>query len=174
MDIHEFRRQIDDFMGKHPQSPLAYGQQDHFRGLNYYEPDPAYVLEAAVVAFPENEPPLRMQTSSGDERLFRRLAELRFAVGDRPVALTLYSDPSGEELFLPFKDQTNGEETYGAGRYLDNNRPGLAWLNSSRMEIDFNFCYNPYCAYDAGYSCPLPPRENWLPVRIEAGEKGFG
>ncbi|MCB0031150.1 MAG: DUF1684 domain-containing protein, partial [Anaerolineales bacterium] len=105
---------------------------------------------------------------------FRRLAELRFVVGDRPVALTLYSDPSGEELFLPFKDQTNGEETYGAGRYLDNNRPGLAWLNSSRMEIDFNFCYNPYCAYDAGYSCPLPPRENWLPVRIEAGEKGFG
>ena len=172
-EIQNFRRQVDDFMGKHPQSPLGYQGQRAFSGLNYYEPTEAFVIEAEVVPFPDNEPTTTMQTSTGDQREYRRYAELRFEVDGEQVALTVYSDPAGHDLFLPFKDKTNGADTYGAGRYLDNHRPGLQFLNSTTMEINFNYAYNPYCAYNDGYSCPLPPRENWLKVEIQAGEKDF-
>ncbi|MCI0396478.1 MAG: DUF1684 domain-containing protein, partial [Chloroflexi bacterium] len=73
----------------------------------------------------------------------------------------------------PFRDTTNGQETYGAGRYLDSHRPGLNQLGPDRFEVDFNYSYNPYCAYSEYYSCPLPPRENWLKVPIRAGEKNY-
>ena len=76
-------------------------------------------------------------------------------------------------LGLNFAYATNGKETYGAGRYMDNHRPGLELVSSTEIEVDFNFSYNPYCAYNSSYSCPLPPRENWLKVSIRAGEKRF-
>ncbi len=85
----------------------------------------------------------------------------------------IYSDPQGGGFFLPFKDATSGRETYGAGRYLDSHRPGLQQLEGGRFEIDFNYAYNPYCAYNENYRCPLPPAENWLKVPIHAGEKNF-
>ena len=65
--------------------------------------------------------------------------------------LTIYSDPAGGEFFLPFKDTTNGGETYGAGRYLDNHRPGLQLVDDDAIEVDFNYAYNPYCVYQSGY-----------------------
>ena len=83
------------------------------------------------------------------------------------------SNASGVEFFLPFRDATSGNETYGAGRYLDNHRPGLQRLNAEEFEVDFNYSYNPYCAYSSYFSCPLPPRENWLKVAIRAGEKDY-
>ncbi|GAB4156623.1 MAG: DUF1684 domain-containing protein [Candidatus Promineifilaceae bacterium] len=168
-----FRQQVDDFMQHHPQSPLDWEQKRRFQGLSYYAPDDGYVFTVEVQRFPEDEPLIEMETSTGDVRLFRRWGEFAFTVEGQTGTLTIYSDADGEDFFLPFKDATNGSETYGAGRYLDNHRPGLTRLHEDTFEIDFNFAYNPYCAYSPRYSCPLPPRENWLKLPIRAGEKNF-
>jgi len=170
-ELSEFRRQIDDFMAAHPQSPLDDEQRASFTGLAYFETNEELVLEVEVEHFPADEPLLEMETSTGDVRPFRRWGRFSFTVDGQPVSLTIYFD--GHGLFLPFKDATNGTESYGAGRYLDNHRPGLEQISAERIRVDFNFCYNPYCAYSPYYSCPLPPRENWLQVPIRAGEKDF-
>ena len=114
-----------------------------------------------------------METSTGEMRLYRRYGRITFQVNGEEAQLTIYSDPHGQDFFLPFRDATSGKETYGAGRYLDNHRPALTPLANDQFQIDFNFSYNPYCAYNPHYSCPLPPRENWLSVPIEAGEKNY-
>lgn len=171
-ELSEFRRQTDDFMGGHPQSPLDEEQRASFAGLAYFEAKEDLVFEVEVERFPADEPLLEMETSTGEVRPFRRWGRFSFTVDGQPAVLTIYYD--GQGLFLPFKDATNGPESYGAGRYLDNHRPGLEQISTQRFRVDFNYCYNPYCAYSPYYSCPLPPRENWLSVPIRAGEKAFG
>lgn len=171
-ELTHFRRQIDEMMAHHPQSPLDEEQQDEFTGLAYFDPHEGLVYEVEVERFGDDEPLLEMETSTGEVRPFRRWGRFHFTVDGQPASLTIYFDGNG--LFLPFKDATNGKETYGAGRYLDNDRPGLEQLTTNRIRIDFNYAYNPYCAYSPYYSCPLPPRENWLAVPIHAGEKDFG
>lgn len=169
--LADFRAQIDDFMQFHPQSPLDESQREGFRGLPYYDEDETLVLVVDVELLPAGEALIEMETSSGDKRPFRRWGRFSFTIDGCAAALTIYSDPSGEELFMPFRDATSGHETYGAGRYMDNHRPGLWLLEDGRLRVDFNYAYNPYCAYSPYYSCPLPPRENWLEVPIRAGEK---
>ena len=163
-------------MQHYPDSPLSAAQRAEFEGLSYYPENEALIITATLDFFPEKEPHIEMATSTGDVRHYRRWAKFSFEVEVNgvlePAELTIYSDPWGEELFLPFKDATNGDETYGAGRYMDSHRPGL-FVRGDTLEIDFNFCYNPYCAYNEAYSCPLPPRENWLQVPIRAGELKF-
>ncbi len=171
--LQEFRNAVDDFLAHHPQSPLTPEQRAGFRGLNYFEENPSLVFRVAVERLPETEPLFEMDTSTGDKRLFRRYGRFSFVVDGEEATLTIYSDPYGEDFFLPFRDATSGSETYGAGRYLDNHRPGLEPLPDGRFLVDFNYAYNPYCAYNDMYSCPLPPRENWLTVSIRAGEKKF-
>lgn len=169
--LTHFRQQIDAFMAQHPQSPLDPMQQADFTGLSYYDPDPAFIFEAEVTLFPADEPVVEMETSTGDVRPYRRWGRFTFTVEGQAAGLTIYSD--GHGFFLPFKDATNGRETYGAGRYLDDERPGLEQVSHNKIRVDFNFAYNPYCAYQMNYSCPLPPAENWLKVPIRAGEKDF-
>ena len=170
--LSRFRAEIDDFFAHHPQSPLGWEKQQDYSGLNYYDENENLRLEVDVERFGDDEPLIEMQTTTGDTRHFRRWGRFSFVVHDEEAQLTIYSDPQGS-FFLPFKDATNGRETYGAGRYLDDHRPGLHHLEGNRFEIDFNYAYNPYCAYDESYSCPLPPRENWVKVPIRAGEKDF-
>ena len=169
--LTHLRQQIDDFMAHHPQSPLDPADRANFTGLPYYDEDDAFVFEVDVARFPAAEPPIEMATSTGGTQLFRRWGAFTFTADGQEASLTIYSNEHG--FFLPFKDSTNGRETYGAGRYLDDHRPGLERLSENKMRIDFNFCYNPYCAYNEAYTCPLPPAENWLKVPIRAGEKGF-
>lgn len=171
--LEDLRHEIDHFMKYHPQSPLDPEQLPSFKGLAYYAPNTDLVFEVEVDRFPDDDPIVEMQTSTGDTQTYRRWGRFIFQVDEQEAALTIYSDPSGQEFFMPFKDATNGKETYGAGRYMDNHRPGLDRLGPNRFEIDFNYAYNPYCAYNWAYSCPLPPRENWLEVPIRAGEKDF-
>jgi uncharacterized protein (DUF1684 family) len=171
-DLQNFRDQIDDFMQFHPQSPLADDQRQNFRGLAYYDDNPDLVLTVTVERLPDDEPLVEMETSTGDARPFRRWATFDFDVEGQPARLTLYNDAGGG-FFLPFRDATSGGETYGAGRYLDDQRPGLRWLGEEKFEVDFNYAYNPYCAYSPYFSCPLPPQENWLKVPIRAGERDF-
>jgi len=172
-DLTRFRKEVDQFMALHPQSPLDFPQRAAFSGLRYYDADPAYRFVAPLERFPAGEPLIEMETSTGDVREYRRYGRFTFTVDGAEAALTIYSDRFGQEFFLPFKDATNGGETYGAGRYLDNHRPGLEVGRDGTVVVDFNYCYNPYCAYAEHYSCPLPPRENWVGVRIAAGEMDF-
>lgn len=168
-----FRHRLDEFMARHPQSPLDDEQQAAFSALDYFDGDAAFVFREPIEHLPDDEPLIEMQTTTGETRLFRRWARFAFLAEGEAVSVIIYADPHGHDLFLPFRDATNGVETYGAGRYLDSQRPGLALLNGDMMEVDFNYAYNPYCAYNEAFSCPLPPRENWLPVAIRAGEKTF-
>jgi len=91
---------------------------------------------------------------------------VRFDVGGERASLAAFSQ--GDGLFIPFRDSTSGSETYGAGRYVE-----AEPLGDGRFELDFNRAYNPYCAYNDAWRCPLPPRENWLTVPIRAGELSF-
>ncbi len=171
--LAKFRATIDEFLATHPQSPLAPQQQSSFQGLAYFDGNAELQLTVDVERFPTGDTPVEMATSTGDMRMYRRWGQFRFTVDDTEAHLIVYSNDIGDELFLPFRDATNGAETYGAGRYLDNHRPGLKPMSDGRLLVDFNYAYNPYCAYSPAYSCPLPPRENWLKIPIRAGEKIF-
>lgn len=164
-ELEQFRAQKDAFFRDHPQSPLTREQRRDFHGLDYFPDDPA--LAFTVTPEPFEEPELvEMQTSSGETAAYLRWARVHFAVGGREAALTVYRDFASGELFLPFQDALRGIETYGAGRYLD-----LEELPDGRVVLDFNHAYNPYCAYNDNWSCPLPPAENRLDVPIRAGER---
>lgn len=172
-ELNMFRTEVDDFFEFHPQSPLDDEQRETFEGLQYFEPNEDLILVVDVERFPGDDPLLEMSTNTGETRYYRRWGRFTFEVGGQEAQLTVYSDPEGQELFMPFRDATSGRESYGAGRYMDSHRPGLRQLPGGRLEVDFNYAYNPYCAYSEYYSCPLPPAENWLSVPIYAGEKRF-
>ncbi len=155
-DLIDFRHEIDHFMKNHPQSPLDHDQRHDFQGLNYYEYNEDLLLDVKIERFPDDEPIVIMQTSTGDTQDYRRWGQFSFLIGDQPATLVIYSDPLGQEFFMPFKDATNGKESYGAGRYMDSHRPGMRRIGNDSFEIDFNYAYNPYCAYSVAYfSCPL-------------------
>jgi uncharacterized protein (DUF1684 family) len=119
-----------------------------------------------------------METSGAIKKTFRVYGVLHFTINDTAVALNIYQSQNlmnvseyKDHLFLPFTDLSSGEETYAAGRYIDLN---ITDIVNNKVEIDFNKAYNPYCAYVSGkYNCPIPPKENQLPVAITAGEKTF-
>ena len=171
-NVKQFRHQKDQYMKLSPQSPIPPEQRKDFDGLQYFDYNESLALHQDVTEFVEKDE-IEMQTSTGDVRPYQRWGRIEFTIEGETAALTIYSDPYHGDFFLPFKDATNGRETYGAGRYLDNHRPGLRHLQGDEFEIDFNYAYNPYCAYNENYSCPLPPAENWLKVPIRAGEKKF-
>ena len=118
-----------------------------------------------------------LPTHSGKQKPFREVGTLSFTIHDTDVVLHAYQmldmmneAANKDELFVPFKDMTNYESTYGGGRYLD---LSVSDINNGKVQIDFNKCYNPYCAYSDGFSCPIPPNENYLHVAIQAGELEF-
>jgi uncharacterized protein (DUF1684 family) len=165
-DLTAFRAAKDTFFREDRHSPLDHHQRHEFAGLAYYPFNPALRLELPL----DREVPaeiVEVDTSTGERQEYRRAGKVRFAVEGEPADLTLYEGSDGG-LFLPVRDATSGEETYGAGRYLE----PLA-LDGGRVLVDFNYLYNPYCAYNEAWSCPLPPRENWLRVPLRAGEKTF-
>ncbi len=108
-----------------------------------------------------------MATTNGKDQVYRRFGMVHFQVDGVDTQVTLYSSAGSQDLFLPFRDATSGKETYGAGRYLELHAHG------DEVVVDFNYAYNPNCAYNPEWDCPLPPGENWLTVPIRAGEKAF-
>ena len=162
----DFRKAKDEFMGTDHQSPLTDEQRRDFHGLNYYQDDPDLKFELELDEF-EDQETIEMQTSTGDVAEYVRLGRVSFSVGGEQAALTVFGDDHGHELFLPFADATSTDETYPAGRYLDVERHG------NKLLVDFNYAYNPYCAYNESWSCPLTPFENRVAVPITAGEKNF-
>lgn len=168
MDLYAFRRAKDDFFRTDPQSPLSPEQVTGFEGLRYFPDNPRLRLRLAPES-PRDAGEVRMPTTTGGEQVYRRFGVVRFEVDGEPADLTLFASADHPGLFLPFRDATSGDETYPGGRYLDLDPPGSDGL----VEVDFNHAYNPYCAYNEAWSCPLPPPENWLSVPIRAGEMDF-
>jgi uncharacterized protein len=159
------RAEKDDFFASHPQSPLTAVQKRTFSGLRYFDENPALRFEVTVLPFPKPEQ-IEIQTSTGEIRVYFRFGRFKFSVEGQEAELTIYD--TGNGFFLPFVDALANKETYPAGRYLD-----LESLPGNRFLVDFNLAYNPYCAYNDVWSCPLTPFENRLKVPIRAGEKLF-
>ena len=164
-ELDDFRAEKDEFFGNHPQSPLTPEQKRDFQGLNYFPENEDLRLEVQVE--PLNDPnPMKMQTSTGSVQEYSRFGKFKFQVDGQAVELTIYESEHG--FFLPFVDALAGKETYPAGRYLEPEP-----LPGNRFLVDFNIAYNPYCAYNEMWSCPITPVENRLKVPVRAGEKLF-
>ena len=158
---------------RNPQeSPLTAAERKAFAGLPFYPTDYRYYVEATLVRDSTSRP-FEMPTNTARRPLYRKYGELRFVLDDQPQHLSIYQDLSllkrpgfDDYLLLPFTDGSNGHGSYGGGRYLDLRLPPAS---SRTMQLDFNRAYNPSCAYSPGYSCPVPPPENRLPLAIPAG-----
>ena len=164
-ELTEFRKEKDEFFGRHPQSPLTPDQKREFKGLRYFDENDALRLEVKVERFADQQP-LMMQTSTGGVQEYVRYGRFKFQVDGQDTELTIYQADYG--FFLPFADSLAGQETYPAGRYLEPEP-----LPGDRFLVDFNVAYNPYCAYNEMWSCPITPSENRLKVPVRAGERLF-
>jgi uncharacterized protein (DUF1684 family) len=164
-ELDKIRRDKDQFFLNERQSPLTREQKRTFTGLNYFPENPALRLDLKLERI-NNYQTVTLATSTGDEREYTHVGQVSFDVNGQQAALQVYEADYG--FFLPFSDATAPDETYGAGRYLEPEE-----ITSDILHVDFNLAYNPYCAYNEQWSCPLPPSANRLKVRIEAGEKKF-
>ncbi|UPV76316.1 DUF1684 domain-containing protein (plasmid) [Halorussus limi] len=170
--IRRQRAEKDDYFAEHPQSPIPDDERDSFEGLDHFPIDEAFRFTLALREHDEKER-VTVSTSTEGEREYLRWGEFRFEVDGEEATLQAYkTDREDARLWVPFRDATSGEETYGAGRYLDL-EPADHRTDDGEWVVDFNEAYNPTCAYSDRYECPLPPTENWLEVAIEAGEKTY-
>ena len=167
-----FRQTRDDLFRSHLQSPLDAEQRARFRQLPYFPYDAAFRVMGRVDT--AVTPHTFEVDLPHDGRLrFTRIATVHFAVKEQAGQLSLFwVEGYGGGLFLPFRDGTNGRSAYGGGRYLYDGIKGAdLGAGQTKILLDFNFAYNPSCAYNVQWVCPLPPPENHLPFPINAGEK---
>jgi uncharacterized protein (DUF1684 family) len=172
--ISEFQKQQNSFFKDASKSPLKPKDLKVFEGLEFFPIDSLFVVEAQLFRTPDSSF-FEMKTTTERITKERVFGILSFMINKKTYTLNVYqgapdsnSDPESDYLFLPFLDATNGTETYGGGRYIDLTIPKF-----NQLTIDFNKSYNPYCAYNEKYSCPIVPRENYLPLKINAGIKRF-
>jgi uncharacterized protein len=168
----EWRDARDELFARHPESPLDPGARARFQGLEYFDYDPAVRVLATVE--PAEPAAIEIPVSRGETHRFTRFGHARFDLYGEPRSLGIYwLEGYGGGAYLPFADATNGDATYGAGRYLlDTVKGADLGAEGERLVLDFNFAYNPSCAYDPRWACPLAPLENRLPVAVRAGERG--
>lgn len=167
--LTRFRQEKDEFVRSSKDSPFAPEAKAAFSGLNYFEPDPVFRFEARLQRYSEPDG-LIMGTSKGTRQLFNRVGHFDLTMAGLSFRVHAYQSAERQDphLFIPFRDATSGKESYGAARYLD-----LEVEHDDEYVVDFNYAYNPYCAYSDDYVCPLPPQENWLRVAVRAGERKF-
>lgn len=170
----EFQVKLNGEFKDASKSPLKDKERKDFKGLDFFKFDSSYVVAATFKRTTE-EKPFKMKTTSDRLAVFMKYGEITFTINNESFQLNVYQDQDllNEEgfedyLFLPFLDDTNGEETYGAGRYIDLKIP-----EGDLMTIDFNTAYNPYCAYNEKYSCPIVPRENYVGIEVRAGVRSY-
>ena len=174
VNLTEYQRQVNNYFKDASVSPLKPKDLKIFQGLDFFEFDSIYIVKAKIVETKESLP-FKMKTTTDIPANVRKYADLFFQITDKEFELSVYENLEYEGvegyenyLFLPFLDETNENETYGGGRYLD------LYLNGTdSIIIDFNRAYNPKCVYDENFSCPIVPRKNFLNIRIEAGVKNF-
>ena len=155
----------------HPQSPVPAEERPGYDGPHLYDYDPDWSLTATTEAVEPRS--LNIATSTETTAAFRRFGRAHFTHAGEAMALELYwLEGYGGGLFVPFADATSGTETYGAGRYLlDTVKGADLGERDGRLVLDFNFAYQPSCAYDPRWTCPLTPPANRLPVAVRAGER---
>lgn len=170
----QFRRERDFLFADHPQSALSAAQKSNFNGLRYfpYNPDWRFLLSIDRDVSPDV---LEISLNKDGLTRMQRFGKIRFQIDQRQVSLSLFWILGyGGGVFLPFRDLTNGKTTYGGGRYLlDTIKHADLGQEDNLLVIDFNFAYNPSCAYNARWHCPLSPEENRLPVAVTAGEQTY-
>lgn len=170
--LSSYRAEKDDAFTDSRQSPIPPGERETFSGLDYFDPDPTYRVETTVERV-DSDDTVAMETTAGGEQLYERVARLRFELrGDEHVlvAYQRVDSTDGGSLFVPFRDKTTGQQTYGGGRYMELHFEGEL-RDGTTVPLDFNLAYSPFCAYNDAFACSLPPKENWLDVEIKAGEK---
>lgn len=164
-----FRVRKDGLFSDGEQSPLDAADRPGFAGLDYFDERPDLALAVDLdKAGPGIGDIVAMQTVDGREKHYERAGRLHIEVDGKPVTLSVFREQTRGSHFLPFMDGTTGTDTYEGGRYLE---PHI--LPDGKLGIDFNYAYNPYCAYSGGWSCPIVPAENRVSARIEAGERAY-
>lgn len=171
-ESEEFRIGQDAFYHSKETSPLTKKERQEFHGHNFWDISMDYVVEAAFERITTVDTVV-MGTSAGTKKMYQPYAKLLFNINEEACELIVYQSLKLRELeeykdylFIPFRDATSGNESYGGGRYLDITIP-----DTDKIIINFNVAYNPYCAYTDGYYCTIPPVENTLKIPIRAGLK---
>ncbi len=170
LELMKDRLEKDKYLLSNADTPIKASDIEFFKGLAYFPPDKSFAIPVVLQreAKPEE---IVMATSKDKPRLMLRIGHFAFAIAGNKCILHVYApkdSSDGMYWFIPFTDLTNGETTYGAGRYID-----IDDTRSDSTFLDFNYAYNPYCAYNDRYDCPIPPSQNRLPVAVTAGEKNF-
>lgn len=172
--ILEYQKEQNESFKDPETSPLPDKYRKDFEGLDFYEPDTSYIVKALIERTPDAEP-FYMPTTTDRKTKEVVYGIAHFTLNGTEHQLEVYQsldlvdqEEYRDYLFLPFLDNTNGEETYGGGRYIDLTTP-----EGDTLVIDFNKAYNPYCVYNKKYSCPLVPRQNYLRTKVRAGVKNF-
>jgi uncharacterized protein len=167
-----WREVRDRLFRSHPQSPVPAAERGDTTSPAYYDYDPALRTVADLEA--ADGATFELPGSTSGHVTAERVGAAHLSLGGVPLTLSMFwlLDYAGG-FFLTFRDATSGSETYGAGRYLLDTAKGadLGASGDGRLVLDFNFSYQPSCSYDPQWSCPLPPRENWLTIPIRAGER---
>ena len=170
----EFQKKINKEFKDKEESPLTQKDFESFESLVFFPIDTSLIVKASFVRTP-SDTPFVMQTSTDRKPVYMKYGEAHFKIENKSYILSIYqshrlmTDPQYENyLFLPFTDKSNGEATYAGGRYLDLRIP-----EGDTIILDFNTAYNPYCAYSGRYSCPTPPKENHLDIKIHAGVMAY-
>lgn len=172
--VIQFQKNMNEHYADSVKSPLKKKDIAVFKALEFFPIDEKYFVQAKFIRT-KKEKPFEMKTTTSRKPLYVKYGELHFKIDGIPCQLNVYQnvefskiDKYKNSLFLPFTDYTSGVESYGGGRYID-----LEIQKGNNWTVDFNQAYNPYCAYNEVYSCPIVPKENDLKVEIKAGVKAF-
>ena len=170
--VKQWRKEKDQFFKTHDRSPLSSVEKKHFNGLKYYPFNPQYVFYGEIERFILNINNPRyyatFPTNKGTNKRYIRYGKFHFMMDGKEYTVEIYKSILSDTLFIPFKDKTNGKETYEGGRYID-----AEILPGYKMILDFNMAYNPSCAYNDKFVCILPPQENVFDIPIRGGEKNL-
>lgn len=172
--VEAFRKQKDENYKVPKKTMLTAELMKDFKGLKYFPIDYEYNVKAQLTRL-EDLPKIEIKTSTGKVADYVVYGKLSFTFDGKLHELSVYqsarlvgTDRKKGALFVPFTDKTSGEDTYGGGRYIVLDIP-----EGNQLTIDFNMAYNPFCVYDPGHSCPIPPAENDLSIKIPVGEKMY-
>ena len=162
--IQNQRKEKDTYLKTDKESPIE--KKADFKGLKYFEVNPDFKVLAKLDILTTGQK-INIAMTGGETEEYEAFANATFEIEGQKCALKIFKAEDGS-LFLPFKDLTTNKETYGSGRYLDLD---MKTIKDNQIEIDFNRCYHPYCAYNHTFTCPVPPAENLVNVEVKAGER---